>query len=133
MTETREFHIGDIISVTDGHLVSPRHIDGIYDLLGWMTGESLFTHQLTRASRECEGELRRQHPDIAAIVFPDEVERTEAGILAWLAQQVAEHGETRQVAPLRAEDHTSIDPIAELRMLRPDAQILAVEVNREQP
>ena len=41
-------------------------------------------------------------------------------------------GETREVAPLAAEDHTYIDPMAELQaMMRPDAQIIAIEVPRD--
>lgn len=132
MSETREFHIGDIISVTDGALVSPRHVGGVYDILNWMTGESLMTHQLPRASRECEPELRRQHPDIAAIVFPDTVERTEAGVYAWLAEQVAIHGETRPVAALAVEDHTIIDPLTELAMMRPDVPVIPVFVDPEE-
>lgn len=123
---TRDFHIGDIISITDGALVSPRHIDGVCDILGWMTGETLFTHQLPRAGRECEDNLRAQHPDIAAIVFPDTVEHTEAGVSAWLDEQVAIYGETRPVAPLAKEDHTPIDPIAEFKMIAPDKPIIVV-------
>lgn len=49
--ETKSFHIGDVLSAMTGTLVSPRHIGGVYDVLNWMTGESLMTHQLPRASR----------------------------------------------------------------------------------
>lgn len=133
MTATKTFHIGDIISITDGHLVSPRHVGGIYDILNWMTGESLMTHQLPRASRECEDNLKAQHPDIATIVFPATVEHTEEAVAAWLNEQVALHGETREVAPLPAEDHTPIDPLTELRMMRPDATIIEVNLPGHRP
>lgn len=125
ITQTKTFHIGDILSITDGHLVSPRHVGGIYDILGWMTGESLMTHSLPRASRECEGNLRAQHPDLAAVVVPDDL-RSEAAVLSWLDTQIAIFGETREVAPLPVTDHTSIDPIAEIKMMRPDAQIITL-------
>lgn len=124
--ETRDFHIGDIISVTDGHLVSPTHVSGVHALLDWMTGDTLFTHQLPRAAEECEPDLRRQHPDVAAIVFPDTVEHTEEGVYGWLAEQVAIYGETRPVTPLAAADHTPIDPISELKMMRPDMPIVVI-------
>lgn len=58
------FHISDILSVTTGRLVSYRHIDGVYAILNFMTGDSLFTHQLPRASRECESSLRAQFPNL---------------------------------------------------------------------
>ncbi len=130
MAPTRTFHIGDILTITDGRLVSPRHIEGAYDILGWMTGDSLMTHQLPRASRECEENLRQQHPDLAAVKVPEGLGSEEA-VLTWLAQQVAVYGESREVAPLPPQDHTRIDPLVELRMLRPDAQIIAVQATTD--
>lgn len=130
MGDTKTFHIGDILTVTTGRLVSPRRVEGAYDILGWMTGESLFTHQLPRASRECEDNLKAQHPDLAAIEPPESFDG-EAHVWAWLAELVEEFGETREVAPLPDGDHTSIDPIAELRMMRPDVPVIGVVMPEE--
>jgi hypothetical protein len=44
--ETKSFHIGDIISITSGQLVSLDHIGRVYNILDWMTGEELMTHHL---------------------------------------------------------------------------------------
>ncbi|WP_445080300.1 DUF7736 domain-containing protein [Brevibacillus laterosporus] len=49
----KSFHISDILSVTTGKLLSTRRMDGVYDILNHMTGESLLTHQLPRAIRVC--------------------------------------------------------------------------------
>ena len=107
---TKTFHLGDILSITTGCLVSPRHMDGICDILNWMTGDSLFTHQLPRACDECSGPLLAQHPDLAAIVPPESFgDDPEQGVARWLAEQVAVYGETREVAPLAADDHTRIE------------------------
>ena len=128
---TRTFHLGDVLSITTGALVSPRHIEGVYDILNWMTGDNLFTHQLPRAADECLGPLLAQHPDLAAVVAPDSFgsrDEAEANVAAWLAVQVIVYGETREVAPLAAEDHTRIDPIAEMRKMAPHAEIITVEV-----
>ena len=122
---TKTFHLGDILSVTTGRLVSPRHIDGVYDILNWMTGDNLMTHQLPRACGECEGPLRAQHPDLTAIEVPGDFGGKD-GVDRWLAEQVAIYGETREVAPLDAKDHTRIDPITELRAMKPDAEIIAI-------
>ncbi|MET8985874.1 hypothetical protein ABZW49_10535 [Nonomuraea wenchangensis] len=127
MPETRDFHIGDILSVTTGLLVSPRHIQGVYDILNWMTGDNLFTHQLPRASDECRDPLLRQHPDLAGVRTPDEF-TGEEHVRAWLAEQVKRFGETRPVAPLAPVDHTRIDPIDEMRMIAPHVPIIGVEV-----
>jgi hypothetical protein len=133
-TPTKPFHLGDILSVTTGRLVSPRHIEGVYDILNWMTGDSLFTHQLPRASRECRGPLLEQHPDLAAISVPDEFgdgskDSAKTAVDSWLAEQVAIYGETREVAPLATDEHTHIDPITEMRMIRPGAEVIVVETS----
>lgn len=127
MTATRKFHLGDILSITTSALVSPRHMDGVYDILNFMTGDNLFTHQLPRAARECEGPLRAQHPDLAGIVFPKNL-KGEGPVATWLAEQVAIYGETREVAPLGANEHTHIDPFTEIRKVAPHAEVIAVEV-----
>lgn len=126
MSGARSFHLGDILSITTGRLVSPHHIDGVYDILNWMTGDNLFTHQLPRASDECAPSLRAQHPDLADMEVPEF--GGEAEVITWLAVQVERFGETREVAPLAAEDHTRIDPFDELRAMKPDVQIIGVEV-----
>jgi hypothetical protein len=129
---SRTFHLGDVLSVMTGRLVSPRHIDGVYDILNHLTGESLMTHQLPRASREAEPVLRERFPDLATIEVP-EFTGGMPEVMAWLDEQVAMHGIARDVAPLDAEDHTSIDPLVELRMMRPDASVIVVHTEGGAP
>ena len=59
---SKQFHLGDVLSVTSDFLLSPRKIDGVYDILNYMTGDDLYTHQLPRASKECKPWLLRKHP-----------------------------------------------------------------------
>ncbi|MER7280561.1 hypothetical protein ABT369_39590 [Dactylosporangium sp. NPDC000244] len=99
---TKTFHIGDILSVTSGIFCTPNGMGGLYDILNWMTGDDLMTHQLPRASRECAPDLRRQHPDLAGVSVPGFSGEAEG--LAWIAWQVQIFGETREVAPLTAGD-----------------------------
>lgn len=126
MTETKTFHIGDILSITTGKLVSPRHIDGVYDILNWLTDDNLMTHQLPRASRECEGFLRAQFPDLPTEVNVDGL--TEVHASAWFVAMEATYGATREVPRMPRVDHTRIDPITELWMMRPDAEVIVVNV-----
>ena len=128
MTETKTFHVGDILTVTTGKLVSPRHMDGVYDILNWMTGDNLFTHQLPRASDECAPSLRAQHPDLGAVAAPEFA--AEEAVWTWLAEQVAAYGETREVAPLHEDEHTRIDPLTEIRMVAPHAEVIPWESRR---
>lgn len=46
--------LGDVLSVTQDALVSRSHIGGVYEILNFMTGDNLFTHQLPRAAAECQ-------------------------------------------------------------------------------
>lgn len=126
MPETHDFHLGDILSVTTGLLVSPSHIDGVYRILNWMTGDNLYTHQLPRAQDECSGPLLAQHPDLAAVVVPAEFGGKEH-VERWLAEQVERFGETRPVAPMAADDHTRINPIDEMQMIRPGMPIITID------
>ena len=93
---TRDFHLGDILSVTTGRLVSPRHMEGVYDILNFMTGNNLFTHQLPRAGREMAPRLLAQHPDLREVTGDDVTPENHA---EWLERQVAKYGETRPVRP----------------------------------
>lgn len=124
-SSTRVFDLGDILSVTTGRMLCT--VDNIYAILNWMTGDNLFTHQLPRAAEECKGPLLAQHPDLASVMVPDDLSGEDA-CRAWLATQTARFAKTRMVAPLAADQHARIHPIAEFRMMNPDAQIVAAEV-----
>jgi len=125
------FDLGDILSVTTGFLVSPRHIGGVYDILGYMTGESLFVHQLPRASRECSPFLLAQHPRLRGASVPDEFDGEEA-VISWLDAMKVRFGGSLPVAPLSPKDHTHIDPITELVMMGvPADRIIPVVVGEE--
>ena len=123
--ETKQFHIGDVISVTSGRLVSKDHVGGVYNILNWMTGDNLFTHQLPRASREAEPFLKAQHPELGAEMPWDTIDSRETAD-AYLESLYPKYGEFVAVEKIPSEDHTQIDPIAELKMMRPDATILTV-------
>ena len=108
----REFHISDILSITTGRLVSTRHVEGVYEILNYMTGDNLFTHQLPRASRVCAPHLLRQHPQLKD-VYGGGV--TKDNWKEWLKEMTARFGETLSVEPLRHFEH--IDPLKELTMI----------------
>lgn len=122
MSHTKSFHLGDILSITTGRLVSPTLMDGVYAILNHMTGESLFTHALIRASRVCKPVLLEQHPDLAAV---DAESVTGENWTHWLAEQVQRFGERRDVVALQS--YESKDPITELiEMGVPEERIITV-------
>lgn len=123
MSETKNFHIGDVLGIVPGRLISPDHVGGVYNILNWMTGDNLMTHQLPRASRECEPYLRDQFPDLTSVDVPDTINSRESAD-AFLETLYPKFGEFVAVAKIPEDGHTSIDPISELKMMRPDATII---------
>ena len=100
MAETKDFHISDILTVTTGKLVSSRHMAGIYDVLEWMTGGPVWTHQIPRIGREAKPVLLAAHPQLAEAdcdgVTPENIAERIAG---WVEQ----FGETLPVPRLSAD------------------------------
>lgn len=127
--ETKSFHIGDVLSIAPGKLVSPDHIGGVYKILEWMSGEDgLMTHQLPRVSRECEPYLIRQFPELTSEDVPAAYPGGMDDVMAYLATLYPKYGEFVDVERIPDGDHTAIDPIAEIRMMRPDLPIITVEI-----
>lgn len=124
----KEFHIGDILSVTHNKLLSPRHIEGVYDILGHMTGENLYTHQLPRVAREARPVLLEALPFLAGISVSDiDPHNWEAR----LADIAAEHGAMHPVPMLTMDQHERIDPLSELaEKVHPD-KIVVVKSDLE--
>ena len=121
--EPKNFDLGDVPSVTTGILVSTRHIEGVYDILNFMTGESLFTHQLPAACRECEPVILAQHPALAEIEVPELGPDTA---MPWLDQMKAVFGDTLPVTPLDRAAGKYSDPIGDLAAMT-DAPIIVVQ------
>ena len=150
------FHISDILSITTGRLVSTRHMDGVYDILNFLTGDSLFTHQLPRAVRECEPWLRTQFPQLfggdtitqepvpaesmmVGLLAALDVRLREAGggdrtktIAEWVEQVRTAHGlpEMLPVYEMGADMHTRIDPIEEAEAMVGKGRVIALELDK---
>lgn len=121
-----QFHVATLVTITDGHLIAPNHMDDVYAILNYMTGDNLFTHQLTRAAEECQPALLEQHPWLAGVPeLPDGMEHDV--IMDVVANLVNTYGQMHEVQPLKPEEHTRIDPVAEARMNFPNAKIIAVD------
>src|SRR5260370_296144 len=117
MSDAKEFPLAVVLTALTGRLLCP--IGDLYGVLDYMTGESLMTHQLPRASEECKDPILIQHPGLADVTVPDGLDSYEK-VAEWLAPLEARYGSTVALAPLADDDHIFIDPITELRMMRPD-------------
>ena len=121
--KVRYFDLGDILSVTTGLLVSPRHMEGVYDILDFLSGDQNFTHQLPRVSRECAPWVLKQHPQLAEI--------SSEGIgrdnwQPWLTECYAKYGKELPLTPMPREMHTAINPLEELAAMMGDKKKIIV-------
>jgi len=133
-TTQRSFHISDVITILSGRLVSTRHIEGVYDILGFMTDSQPFTHQLPRLSDEVKPYLAAEHPELAKIEIPETFagekrEEVELSILTWLNSLYPTFGTEVLVSRIPAEAHTEIDPLTELAQVAPNAKVIVVSVD----
>lgn len=124
-------HLGTILSITTDIHLAPGGFGDIHELLDYLTSDTLFTHQLIRASDETRDHLIAQLPWLAEITPPGEF-ADENHVWRWLTVQTDRYGMWHDVEPMAAEDHTRIDPLTEMRMLRPDMDVVAVEVPDQQ-
>lgn len=118
----RTFSLGAVLSVSTGCFVAREGFGAVHELLDYMTGDTLFTHQLPRVMGECQPAMLAQHPQLKGIEVPDfgEIgsrEEAEATVFAWLSTVEAEYGTELPVVPMAAVDHTSIDPLSELGLM----------------
>ena len=138
------FHISDVLSVTTERLVSSRHMDGIYEILNFLTGDNLFTHQLPRAMDECRPWLRSTFPNLMkdSPGMPERLADLDRRINA--TQQDREHiamairdwiedlriamklPERLPVYELGADMHTRVDPIQEAQAMVGNDRVLVV-------
>jgi hypothetical protein len=112
---TREFSLAAILTATTGRaIVSGGRFGELYELLGFMTGDPPFCHQLPRFCAECAPELLRQHPALKFVSFSEADMDCPEAVDDWLAGQEDRLGETLPVAPLPPGRHVHCNPLVEL-------------------
>ena len=124
--QTKAFPTGAVLSVVIDVLVSENHIAGVYEVLNWMTGESLYTHQLPRVGGEAAPVIIAMYPELSAAVTEAEQVNGE-NWREWLATWKARYGETIAVPKLTIAEHERIDPMSELAEIVPPDRIIVVE------
>lgn len=123
---TRTFHLGDLLSVTTGRLVSPDAVGGIYAVCDFVTGQAHFTHQLPRAMDVVGPVLVEQLPFLADIEAPEF--GGEAEVWTWLAAQVDRHGERHTVTQMPFGAYVGREPMAELEEMVGKDRVVPVVV-----
>ncbi|ESY79658.1 hypothetical protein X739_00845 [Mesorhizobium sp. LNHC220B00] len=126
MTQTKEFPTRDVLSTIAGVLIS--EIGGVYEVLNWMTGESVYTHQIPRISREATPVVLKMHPQLEPTIAEAE-HVTPDNYLEWRTTWEERYGLTIAVPKMTIAEHERIDPISELaEKMHPD-KIIVVNVD----
>ncbi len=115
----KEFHLGDILSIITDKMLSPRHLEGIHDILNYMTGDDLSTHQIPRAMHECKPYLLEQYPKLKDVNIHD---LGKENWKEWLDKQIKLYGEMLPVKPIPKDAHQVIDPIIEAKLMRQEVK-----------
>lgn len=118
---TKNFHIGDILSITTGVLCFPNLMRGVYDILNFMSNDSLSTVQLGRVADEAKPYLLEQFPWLKSITKDQVAGKTNAQRIDELSKI---HGEYHAVRPMHLEDHEQLSEIEDIKRIRPDAQVI---------
>lgn len=130
MSDTKRFHLGDLLSVSTGRLVSPRHMAGVHELMEHLAGHPVWTHQLIRLAGPAALAIVEQFPWLAEINKPTHI-TSDQDATAWLAPLIERYGEWHDVEPMPSGMYERRDPIEELAEVAPHVQVIAVVVPDE--
>lgn len=67
--QTKTFKIEEVLSAVKGTLLCD--MGKVYEVLNFLTGDNLYTHQLPRAGKECRPHVYKQHPFLESIDVSD--------------------------------------------------------------
>ena len=117
VSDTKAFPTRDVLSTITGRLMGET--GGVYEVLSFMTGESVYTHQIPRICREAQPVLVAAHPELAAAI--EEAKQVNPdNYLEWRGRWEARYGLAIDVPKFSAEAHESIVPTADLPAPRID-------------
>jgi hypothetical protein len=109
--EQRTFDLAEFISASTGYLVSD--MSSVYEVLNFVSGDELYTHQLPRVSEEFRDVFFKEHPEYAPILEESKTVTTEN----WeekLADWKARFGETITLTPMEKGQHEYKNPTIEM-------------------
>ena len=97
--QIEKFHLGDILSITTGLILSPTHLDGIYRILNFLTGTTLYTPEIPRATDECRPWLLQQFPQLRNVNVSDVNADNCAQVVAELVSEFGEFHSVQRMPP----------------------------------
>lgn len=125
----KRFHISDVLSITTGHLVSFRHMDGVYEIMNFVLQDDLTTLGLAAMGDTVREELKRQFPQLEEVKVPDDL--NESNYREWVESLYLKYGEYFSVATMKEarEKRTLQDDIAYAHSVNPEMEIIVAQVD----
>lgn len=118
----KKFKLEVVLSAIQGVLLC--EIGEVYEVLNFLTGDNLFTHQLPRAGHVCRIPVFKQHP------FLKEIDTSDINPENWkekLAAIKVKYPNEIKLSPI--ENWTHIDPIAEaVDMMGDESKVITVKL-----
>ena len=119
----KKFSLAVCLSIATPRFVCDD-IGQVYEILNWMTGDNLYTHQLPRAARWAVPIIASRHPDLAAAATVESMARLDEelaksqpkeAVKAWIAwaKETAGLADEYEIESA-SESWTPRDPIVEL-------------------
>ena len=129
--ETKSFGVRTVLTVTTGRVLTvpegdnDNGIGDLYKILGHMTNDSPYTHQLGRFADECKPWLLRWFPELAKVddylgrldeLIARHSANKQTAIEVWIAMTANDCSlkSTYDVPRIPADDHEQKDPYDEL-------------------
>lgn len=113
---------GEIISVGTGKLCCS--MDKVYEIMNFLTGDNLFTHQLPRAFEACKEHVTAQHPWLEQI---NEEDCTPETWKEWLAGVENDYGTEHELTALPPGEWLIVDPVVEAEVMFGKDKVVVVE------
>lgn len=119
---TKEFSLAEVLGTISGYLLVDKGFDRIHELIEWVAGGAVFSHQIPSVAPYCVKGLVRQFPQldtekhellaqrVELIVRAIKNKETAAESLMWAGLK-EQYGDSFQVAPLQPFDEFEAPPL----------------------
>jgi hypothetical protein len=122
MSEVKRFPIEVVLTVAYEKLLCD--IGAVYEVCNFMSGDSLFTHQLPRALRILSPWVFELHPLLKKW---DETGINRKNFREYIALAKERFGESLPLSPIPRERWTHIDPLEEISAMVGDKKVIVVQ------
>jgi hypothetical protein len=102
--QQKEFHLGDLLTVSTGRLYSPKLILGTKEFMDYLFSTDVPISMVPRASVLCRPFILAQFPWLSEIELTEQSQLTSTEqIKNWITSQVSRYGEKHSVKKLPSD------------------------------